>query len=58
MLDMHHKEVQCSELTTKTAEALDNKTLQQLFISTQKNNLNLCIEYDIQYVSNIMRKVL
>ena len=32
----------CPELTEKTADAIDNASLQELFISTQMNNLDLC----------------
>ena len=45
---MHEKEKQCSELTKKTAEALDNEVLKGLFITTQRNNLDLCIEYALR----------
>ena len=41
---MHEIEKQCSELTEKTAEALDNEVLKGLFITTQRNNLDLCIK--------------
>ena len=34
----------CPELTEKTADAIDNASLRELFISTQKNNLDLCGE--------------
>ena len=43
--DMHEIEKQCPELTEKTAEALDNEVLKGLFITTQRNNLDLCIKY-------------
>ena len=32
----------CPELTEKTADAIDNASVQELFISTQMNNLELC----------------
>ena len=32
----------CPELTKKTADAIDDASLQELFISTQMNNLDLC----------------
>ena len=32
----------CPELTAKSADAIDNIGLQELFVSTQKNNLDLC----------------
>jgi hypothetical protein len=34
----------CPELTEKTAEAIDNASLQELFISTQRNHLDLCVK--------------
>ncbi len=44
---MHKQDNMCPELTEKTAEALDNEVLKHLFISTQKNNLDICIKYGI-----------
>ncbi len=41
---MHIEDTKCSELTELTAESLDNEALRDLFISTQKNNLSLCIK--------------
>jgi hypothetical protein len=32
----------CPELTKKTADAIDDASLQELFVSTQMNNLDLC----------------
>ena len=32
----------CPELIEKTADAIDDASLQELFVSTQKNNLDLC----------------
>ena len=40
--DMDISENDCPELTEKTADAIDNASLQELFISTQMNNLELC----------------
>ena len=37
------KENQCFELSEKTADILDNNMLLDLFVSTQENNLDLCI---------------
>ena len=45
---MHEIEKQCPELTEKTAEALDNEALKGLFITTQRNNLDLCIKNAIK----------
>ncbi len=50
MLDMHKEENQCSELSEKTMDILDNDILVNLFVSTQKNNLDLCIEKSIKLV--------
>lgn len=38
----------CPELTEKTAEAIDDEGLYQLFISTQMNNVNLCVHAALQ----------
>jgi hypothetical protein len=40
--DMDMSENDCPELAEKTADAIDNASLQELFISTQMNNLDLC----------------
>jgi hypothetical protein len=45
---MHQPKADCSELITKTADALDSDILQQLLISTQRNNLTLCKQYAIE----------
>lgn len=47
-IDMHKESNKCPELTEKTAEALDNKVLQNLFVSTQMNNLALSMKYGIR----------
>ena len=41
----------CPELTGKTADAIDDASLQELFISTQMNNLDLCGKAGIEWVS-------
>jgi len=38
----------CPELTQKTADTIDDVNLHQLFISTQMNNLDLCVKSAIQ----------
>jgi len=38
----------CPELTERTANAIDDTSLQELFVSTQRNNLDLCVKYGIQ----------
>jgi hypothetical protein len=40
--DMDLPENDCPELIEKTADAIDNASLRELFISTQRNNLDLC----------------
>ncbi len=47
-IDMHIESNKCPELTELTVKALNNEALRDLFISTQKNNLSLCIKYTIQ----------
>ena len=46
--DMDMSENDCPELAEKTADAIDNTSLQELFISTQMNNLDLCVKAGIQ----------
>jgi hypothetical protein len=46
--EMNKEENQCSELSEKTMDILDNDILVNLFVSTQKNNLNLCIRKGIR----------
>ena len=41
--DMNKEETKCHELTETIAAVLDNNHLQQLFVSTQKNNIEICI---------------
>jgi len=50
MLGMDKEKNQCSELSEKTMDILDNDVLVNLFVSTQKNNLDLCIEKSIRLV--------
>jgi hypothetical protein len=50
VLGLDKEENQCSELSKKTMDILDNDILVNLFVSTQKNNLNLCIEKGIRLV--------
>ena len=37
-------EKNCAELTQQTAGAIDGDTIHQLFVSTQMNNLDLCVK--------------
>ena len=41
---MNKEENQCSELSETTMDILDNDVLVNLFVSTQKNNFDLCIK--------------
>jgi len=50
MLGLDKEENECSELSDKTMDILDNDVLVNLFVSTQKNNLDLCIENSIRLV--------
>ncbi|KAG8827366.1 hypothetical protein FRC18_009908 [Serendipita sp. 400] len=38
----------CGDLVEQTAAALDDETLRQLFVSTQRNNLKICIRYALE----------
>jgi len=44
---MHEAGADCNDLIEKTADALSSEELQQLFLSTQRNNLELCVKYGI-----------
>ncbi|KAF8346560.1 hypothetical protein F5887DRAFT_1100854, partial [Amanita rubescens] len=46
--DMDLPERDCAELTQKTADAIDDDSLYHLFVSTQKNNLDLCVTSALQ----------
>ncbi|KAF8701722.1 hypothetical protein AX14_000322, partial [Amanita brunnescens Koide BX004] len=48
--DMDLPENNCAELTQKTANAIDDDSIQQLFVSTQMNNLDLCVKSALQHV--------
>jgi len=41
-------EKNCPELTQKTADAIDDITIHQLFVSTQINNFDLCVKSALQ----------
>ena len=70
--DMHddnsnHQE-QVKELMQKTADALDDLALKMLFVSVQRNNLELCIRYAIKqqvlleitvfYIDNVFSSII
>jgi len=50
---MDKEEIQCFELSEKTADVLDNNVLVNLFVSTQQNNLDLCIKRGIELVFHL-----
>ena len=45
---MHQPGANCNELIEKTAAALSSEELQRLFLSTQENNLEICLIYAIK----------
>ena len=45
---MNKEKNQCSELSEKTMDILDSDVLANLFVSTQQNNLDLCIKISIK----------
>ena len=45
---MYKADANCDELMEKTATAIDSGALLRLFVSTQQNNLRLCIQYAIE----------
>ena len=48
LIDMDMPEKNCPELTEKTADSIDDSCLQELFVSTQINNLGLCVKAGLQ----------
>jgi len=48
--DMDIPERNCPELTQRTADAIDDIILHELFISTQRNNLGLCAKAALQHI--------
>ncbi|KAF8703648.1 hypothetical protein AX14_014171, partial [Amanita brunnescens Koide BX004] len=48
--DMHKNDTNCPELTQETANAIDDASLHELFVSTQTNNLDLCVKSALQHV--------
>ena len=48
---MHKPENNCPELTQETANAIDDTSLHELFVSTQMNNINLCVKSALQWES-------
>jgi len=54
MIDMHKDTAQvneqCSELLEETKKSLPNAILKQLLVSMQQRNLDLCMEYCLQFI--------
>ncbi|KAF8327980.1 hypothetical protein F5887DRAFT_159461 [Amanita rubescens] len=48
--DMDLPEKNCAELTQQTADAINDDSIHQLFVSTQMNNLDLCVKSALQHV--------
>ncbi|KAG2072247.1 era-like GTP-binding protein [Suillus decipiens] len=46
--NMDRDDADCGPLIERTAGTLDNDVLQQLFISTQETNLELCMKYAVE----------
>jgi hypothetical protein len=46
--DMYKPDANCHELIKQTAVVINDDTLQFLFVSTQRNNLELCVKYSIK----------
>ena len=42
----------CAELSQQTANVIDDDIMHQLFVSTQMNNLDLCVKAALQWGSN------
>ncbi|KAG2755357.1 hypothetical protein P692DRAFT_201762226 [Suillus brevipes Sb2] len=47
--DMDKDHADCGPLIECTAEILDDETLKQMFVSTQRTNLELCIRYAVNW---------
>jgi hypothetical protein len=48
-IDMNLAESHCIELVEKTAAALDRKALEALYVSTQRNEIELCFQFAMRY---------
>jgi hypothetical protein len=46
--DMDILDMNCPELTEKTADAITDLSMHQLFVSTQMNNLDLCAKFALE----------
>ena len=50
---MHKPENNCLGLTQETANAIDDISLHELFVSTQMNNIYLCVKSGLRWESFI-----
>lgn len=50
-IDMDLPEKNCPELTQTTADAIDDAIIHQLFVSTQMNNLDICVKSALEWGS-------
>ena len=48
LADMDLPEMNCPELTERTADAVTDASMHQLFVTTQRNNLDLCAKSALQ----------
>ena len=48
LLDMNKPKADCRQLVDTVAAVLDNTNLQRLFVSTQRNNLQICVKYAVE----------
>ena len=46
--DLDLPEINCPELTEKTADAITDTSIHELFVSTQLNNIDLCTKSAFQ----------
>ncbi|KAG2339616.1 hypothetical protein BDR05DRAFT_917021 [Suillus weaverae] len=46
--DMDKDNAECGPLIERTAETLDDETLKQMFVSTQRTNLEVCMGYAVE----------
>ncbi|KAG8833473.1 hypothetical protein FRC17_010648 [Serendipita sp. 399] len=47
--DMNMEGADCGDLIEQTAKSLNDRVLQQLFVSTQRNNMKVCIKYALKW---------
>jgi len=48
LLDMDKDDADCGPLMERTAGTLDDEVVEQLFVSTQKTNMELCMKYAVE----------